>query len=244
MLPIDEPTLDAELIGARHTAVVARLRLAAEAAGRDPDAFRVVVVTKGFPIEVVLAARRAGLQRFGENRVQEAIPKVAAVADAEWHLIGHLQGNKARAAARAFAVIHSIDSLDLLRRIDRIAAEESRGPALLLEINVSGEATKAGFPAAWFEEQLRRPSELVSALGALHSVKVTGLMTIAPAGATPSEARSIFAGLRRMRDALQEAARLPYPELSMGMTADADAAVAEGATLVRVGTAIFGPRRA
>lgn len=242
MLPVDEPPLDAELIGARHAALVARLRAAAEAAGRDPDGFRVVAVTKGFPIEVVLAARRAGLRRFGENRVQEAIPKVAAAADAEWHLIGRLQANKARAAVRAFALIHSIDSLDLLLRVDRIAAEESLAPALLLEVNVSGEGTKAGFDAAWFTDQLRHPAGLISTLGALRAVRVAGLMTIAPFGAAPAEARSVFARLRGLRDALQEAAGDPYPELSMGMTADADAAVAEGATLVRVGTAIFGPR--
>lgn len=243
MLPIDEPLLDAELIGARHAALVARLRAAAEAAGRDPDTFRVVAVTKGFPIEVVLAARHAGLRRFGENRVQEAIPKVAAAADVEWHLIGRLQGNKARAAARAFALIHSIDSIELLLRIDRIAAEESLAPALLLEVNVSGEATKAGFGAEWFEDQVRRPAELIAALGALEAARVVGLMTIAPAGAAPAEARSVFAALRGLRDAVEQAAGRPYPELSMGMTADADAAVAEGATLVRVGTAIFGPRR-
>lgn len=244
MLPIDEPPLDAELIGARHAALVARLRATAEAAGRDPDAFRVVAVTKGFPIEVVRSAHAAGLRRFGENRVQEAIPKVAALPAAEWHLVGRLQANKARPAARTFAMIHSIDSLDLLRRIDRIAAEESLRPIALLEVNVSGEATKAGFPAAWLEDELRTPGELVAALGALHAARVAGLMTIAPAGVTSEEARSVFARLRRLRDALQEAAGMPFPELSMGMTADADAGVAEGATLVRVGTAIFGPRRA
>jgi hypothetical protein len=168
---------------------------------------------------------------------------VAAAPDAEWHLVGRLQANKARAAARAFALIHSIDTLDLLLRIDRIAAEESLAPSLLLEVNVSGEATKAGFAVAWFEDQLRRPAELIPALGGLAAVTVVGLMTVAPAGAAPADARSLFARLRGLRDALQVAAGRPYPELSMGMTADAEAAVAEGATLVRVGTAIFGPRR-
>ena len=244
MLPIDEPTLDAELIGSRHAALVARLRAAAEAAGRDPDAFAVVAVTKGFPIEVVRAAHDAGLRRFGENRVQEAIPKVAALPDAEWHLVGRLQANKARPAVRAFAMIHSIDSLDLLRRIDRIAAEESLHPVVLLEVNVSGEASKAGLPAAWLEDQVQRPGELVAALSALAAASVAGLMTIAPAGVPNEQARLVFGRLRGLRDALQEAAGRPLPELSMGMTADADAAVAEGATLVRIGTAIFGPRRA
>ena len=244
MQPIDEPTLDAELIASRYAALLARLRAAAEAAGRDPHAVRVVAVTKGFPIEVVQAARQAGLTRFGENRVQEAIPKVAAVPDAEWHLVGRLQGNKARSAARAFAVIHSVDSLDLLRRLDRIAVEESLAPALLLQVNVSGEPTKAGFAMAWFEDQVRRPAELIATLPDLAAARVAGLMTIAPAGASSDEARSIFAALRELRNVLQQVVGHAFPELSMGMTADAEAAVAEGATLVRVGTAIFGPRRA
>lgn len=244
MLPIDEPTLDAGLIRTRYDALASRLRAAAEAAGRDPEAVRVVAVTKGFPVAVVRAARTAGLSRFGENRVQEAIPKVAAVPDAEWHLVGRLQANKARAAARAFTAIHSVDSLDLLRRLDRIAAEESLRPTLLLEVNVSGEASKAGFPLDWFQDQLRGPAELIAALGDLAAARVAGLMTIAPAGAPAGEARAVFASLRRLRDDLEQLAGRPFPELSMGMTADAEAAVAEGATLVRVGTAIFGPRPA
>ena len=244
MLPIDEFTLDPELIRARYAALLGRLRTVAEAGGRDPDAVRVVAVTKGFPIEVVRAARQAGLTRFGENRVQEALPKVAAVPDAEWHLVGRLQANKARAAARAFAMIHSIDSLDLLRRLDRIGVEESIGPTLLLQVNISGEASKAGFELAWFEDQARRQGELHATLRDLAAARVAGLMTIAPAGVPDREARSVFARLRELRDALQEVAGRPFPELSMGMTADAEAAVAESATLVRVGTAIFGPRRA
>lgn len=244
MLPIDEPLLDAQLIGARSATLMARLRAAAEAAGRDPGAFRLVAVTKGFPVEVVRAARAAGLRRFGENRVQEAIPKAAAVPDAEWHLVGRLQANKARAAVRTFAMIHSIDSLDLLRRADRIAAEEGLAPALLLQVNVTGEATKAGLPVDWIEDQARHPGELVAALGALRAVTVAGLMTIGPAGVPSGEARSVFGRLRGARDALEQAAGRSFPELSMGMTGDADAAVAEGATLVRIGTAIFGARPA
>lgn len=242
MLPVDEPPLDAELIRSRHDALVVRLRAAAEAADRDPEAVRVVAVTKGFDLAAVRAARMAGLSRFGENRVQEAIPKVAAVPDAEWHLVGRLQGNKARPAASAFAVIHSVDSLELLRRLDRIAAEESLAPTLLLQVNVTGEASKAGFPLTWFEGELRRRGALLAALSDLSSVRVSGLMTIGPAGARSAEARSAFATLRRLRDALQQLAGRPLPELSMGMSGDAEAAVAEGATLVRVGTAIFGPR--
>src|ERR1700674_5820079 len=132
MLPVDEPPLDSELIRSRYDALVDRLRLAAEAADQDPDEVRVVAVTKGFDMAVVRAAHAAGLSRFGENRVQEALVKVAAVPNAEWHLVGHLQGNKARQAARAFAIIHSVDSIELLRRIDGSAVEELLLPTLLL----------------------------------------------------------------------------------------------------------------
>lgn len=242
MLPIDEPPLSAELIGARHGALMARLRMAAEEAGRDPDGFRVVAITKGFELPVVRAARVAGLTRFGENRVQEALPKVAAVPDAEWHLVGRLQANKARPAARAFAVIHSVDSLDLLRRLEWIAAEEGVAPSVLLQVNVSGEAGKAGFEMAWAQDQARRRADLLTSLDRLAAIRVVGLMTIGPTGAVFEAARAVFAALRQLRDALQQLGGRPLPELSMGMTADAAAAVAEGATLVRIGTALFGPR--
>jgi hypothetical protein len=242
MLPIDEPSLTPDLIGARHRALVARLGDVAERAGRDRDGFRVVAVTKGFDLGVVRAARAAGLTRFGENRVQEALPKVAAVPDAAWHLVGRLQGNKARPAARAFAVIHSVDSLDLLARLDRIAHDDGIAPGVLLQVNVSGEAAKAGFEMGWTLDQARRRGELLATLEGLAAVRVTGLMTIAPAGVAPDAARAVFAALRKLRDDLEQLGGRPLPELSMGMTADAEAAVAEGATLVRIGTAIFGPR--
>ncbi|MEX1155641.1 MAG: YggS family pyridoxal phosphate-dependent enzyme [Chloroflexota bacterium] len=242
MLPIDEPPLTPDLIAARHEALLARLGDAAERAGRERDGFRVVAVTKGFDLAVVRAARAAGLTRFGENRVQEALPKVAAVPDAEWHLVGRLQGNKARPAARAFAVIHSVDSLDLLARLDRIAHDEGITRSVLLQVNVSGEAAKAGLEMAWTVEQSRRRGELLDALDGLAAVRVTGLMTIAPAGVSPGVARAVFAALRTLRGDLEQLGGRALPELSMGMTADAEAAVAEGATLVRIGTAIFGPR--
>ncbi|MEO8251111.1 MAG: YggS family pyridoxal phosphate-dependent enzyme [Chloroflexota bacterium] len=242
MFPIDEPPLDAELIGSRFSLLVERLRAVAEASGRDPDAVRVVAVTKGFDLPVVRAAGAAGLTRFGENRLQEAIPKVAALPDAEWHLVGRLQANKARQAVRAFRVIHSVDSLELMRRLDRIAAEESLAPTLLLQVNVTGEETKAGFALPWFEDQLQRSGQLAAAVAQAGAARVTGLMTIGPARGDGREAGATFATLRRLRDALEQLTGDPLPELSMGMTADADAAVAEGATLVRVGTAIFGPR--
>jgi pyridoxal phosphate enzyme (YggS family) len=244
MLPVDEPPLTADLIRSRHDALLRRLRDAAEAAGRDPDALRLVAVTKGFGTAVIREAVAAGLSRFGENRVQEAIPKMSVAPAAEWHLVGRLQANKARSALRAFATIHSVDSLELLARLDRIAAEESRSTAVLLQVNVTGEESKAGFALDWFDEASLRPGPLSAAVGGLAAVRLAGLMTIGPAGAPLEESRQSFATLRRLRDQLQQLTGQTLHELSMGMTADADAAVAEGATLVRVGTAIFGPRPA
>ena len=242
MLPTDEPELDAGLIGSRYRERVERLRAVAERAGRDPELVRVVAVTKGFAVGVVRAARAAGLSRFGENRVQEALPKLEAVPEAEWHLVGHLQANKARRAARAFAVIHSVDSVDLLLRLERISGEEGLAPSLLLQVNVAGEASKAGFGLADIEAEIAHRGELREALASARAATVVGLMTIGPTGAPTGEARATFARLRTLRDALEQAVGHALPELSMGMTADADAAVAEGATLVRLGTAIFGPR--
>lgn len=244
MLPIDEPALSAELIRSRSDAVLARLRQGAVAAERDPTEVRLVAVTKGFGSDVIREASRAGLARFGENRVQDAIPKMAAAPEAEWHLVGHLQANKVRPAVRAFAAIHSVDSLELLSRLDRIAAEEARATSVFLQVNVTGEASKAGFRLDWFEAAVHGPGPLAVAIGDLGAARLVGLMTIGPAGAQPEESRRAFATLRRLRDQLEQLTGRPLPELSMGMTADADAAVTEGATLVRIGTAIFGPRLA
>ncbi|HTI28894.1 MAG TPA: YggS family pyridoxal phosphate-dependent enzyme [Methylomirabilota bacterium] len=242
MQPIDEPALTAELIRSRSDAVLARLRECAVTAGRDPEGVRLVAVTKGFGGDVIREAWLAGLTRFGENRVQEAIPKMDAAPGAEWHLVGRLQANKVRPAVRAFAAIHSVDSLDLLARVDRISAEERRSPSVFLQVNVTGEATKAGFPLGWFEAAVQRPGPLADAIAGLGAARLVGLMTIGPAGVLPEESRRAFATLRQLRDRLALLTGRPLPELSMGMTADADAAVAEGATLVRIGTAIFGPR--
>lgn len=244
MHPIDEPPPTAELIRARYDTLLTRLRAAADAAGRDADAIRVVAVTKGFGARAVLEAFAAGLRRFGENRVQEALPKLEAVPDGEWHLVGRLQANKARAAVRAFSVVHSVDSLDLLARLDRIAAEESRMPRVLLQVNITAEPTKAGFALDDFASGTHRSGPLSDAIQRLTAVELVGLMTIGEAGVPPEKSRSTFATLRRLRDELEQLTGRPLPELSMGMTADAEAAAAEGATLVRVGTAIFGPRPA
>jgi PLP dependent protein len=227
----EPPTSDR--IRERHDRLLARLRATADANGHDPGRLRIVAVTKSWPVEVARAALEGGLTILGENRVQEAEPKVAALPDAEWHFVGRLQSNKARRAVRTFAVIHSVDSLELLQRLDELAREESRETRFMLQVNVSGEDSKAGM----------RPEALVSADVARQAgTRLIGLMTIAPMGADDEQARAVFRHLRELRDRLEQAAGIGLPELSMGMTADADAAAAEGATLVRIGTALFGPR--
>jgi pyridoxal phosphate enzyme (YggS family) len=196
-----------------------------------------VAVTKTWPVEVCRTALAVGIEMLGENRVQEAEPKVAELPDADWHLVGRLQSNKARRAVRLFSTIHSVDTVDLLRRVDAIAADEGRRTRVLIQVNVGEEGAKAGFP----------PEELVAALSgplaALEAVELIGLMTMGRLGAPEAEARAAFARLRALRDELEQAAGIGLPELSMGMTADAEAAAGEGATLVRIGTALFGPRR-
>lgn len=227
----EPPTADR--IRERHDRLLAGLRDTAAANGHQPDLLRIVAVTKTWPVEVVRMALEAGLSRLGESRIQEAEPKIEAVPAAEWHFVGRLQSNKARRAVRGFAVIHSIDSLDLMRRIGELAAAEGRDTRLLLQVNVSGEKAKAGMA----------PEAALAGARSLAETGLIGLMTIAPMGASEDEARSVFARLRELRDRLEQAAGIGLPELSMGMSADARAAAAEGATLVRIGTALFGPRR-
>ena len=227
----EPPTSDQ--IRERHERLLARLRATAEANGHDPGRLRIVAVTKSWPVEVATAALEAGLTILGENRVQEAEPKIAALPHAEWHFIGRLQTNKARRAVRGFAAIHSVDSLDLLRRLDELAVEEARDTRVLLQVNLSGDESKAGMmPEALAAPDLELPARR----------RLVGLMTMAPMGAADDEARAVFRRLRELRDRIEQGAGIGLPELSMGMTADADAAAAEGATLVRIGTALFGPR--
>lgn len=220
-----------ELIRERHERLLERLRRAAEAGGHDPDRLRIVGVTKTHPPSLARAALTAGITRLGESRVQEAEPKIEAVPEAEWHFIGRLQSNKARRAVRRFAAIHSIDSPGLLDRVDALSAEEQVAPQVLLQVNVSGEASKAGMP----------PDALAS-VRVPHAARLVGLMTIAPMGASAAEARAVFGRLREIRDGLEQRIGHALPELSMGMSADAEAAAAEAATLVRIGTLLFGPR--
>ncbi len=218
------------------TSVLERIHAAADRAGRDPSAVRLVAVSKTMPPERILEAHAAGQRRFGENRVQELAAKAPALpGEIEWHFIGRLQKNKVRPAVRLAAWIHSADSAPLLQRIDRIAGEENRRPFVLLEINVSGEASKAGVPPA-------QAPELAAAAARCANLRLAGLMTIGPLGAGAQSLHRAFSRLRELRDELEKDLRIELPELSMGMSGDFEIAVEEGATLVRVGSAIFGPR--
>jgi pyridoxal phosphate enzyme (YggS family) len=228
-------------IAANLAAVRERIARAAVASGRTADAVRLVAVSKTFGLDAIRAAIDAGQRDFGENKVQEALPKIEALSPAHpevrWHLIGHLQSNKARKAARPFDAIHSVDSLDLLQRLDQAAAESRRRPQVLVQVDLAGEATKFG----------ATPDEaraIVRAAVSLPAVQLAGLMTLPPFYDDPVAARPAFARLRELRDALV-AEGIPaerLAELSMGMSHDFEVAIAEGATIVRVGSAIFGTR--
>jgi len=230
------PTMPAVDIVGNLTAVRKQITAAAEAAGRDPQTVRLVAVSKTVGPAAVRQAMAAGQRDFGENQVQELVRKAGALPpECTWHLIGHLQGNKVRPAVTAALCLHAVDSAELLQRIERIAAAEHRRPAVLLQINVSGEPTKSGASPADAAGLLR------CALGCDH-LSCRGLMTMAPFEASEAGLYQVFGGLRRLRDRLQDESGAALPELSMGMSGDFRIAIREGATLVRIGTAIFGPR--
>jgi pyridoxal phosphate enzyme (YggS family) len=225
----------------RLTAIRERIGAAARSAGRDPSSVRLVAVSKTFPVDAVREAFAAGQRDFGENRVQEALQKIGAAADLDirWHLLGHLQTNKARKAAPAFAMIQSVDSLELLEKLDRAAADAGARPDLLVQVDLAGETTKFGAPPA----DARR---ILDAAARCTAARVIGLMTLPPVPDIPEDARPWFRQLRDLRDRWR-AEGVPadmLAELSMGMSADFEVAVQEGATIVRVGTAIFGSRHA
>jgi len=226
-----------EGIPERVRAVRRRIEEAAAACGRDPAEIRLVAVSKTWPPQAVVAAHEAGLGVFGENYVQEARDKIAALAalPLRWHLIGHLQTNKAKFAVRLFDLIHTLDSVRLAREIDRLAARLPKVQDVLIQVSLAGEETKSGASPAEVPALLAEASRL-------SHLRVLGLMTIPPYFDDPERARPYFARLRALRDRLEEESGIALPELSMGMTGDFEAAIAEGATLVRIGTAIFGNR--
>jgi pyridoxal phosphate enzyme (YggS family) len=224
----------------RLNQVVERIQQAAQRSGREPQKIALVAVSKTVPFNRIIPFIQAGVHNFGENRVQEALQKIASAADLldmRWHLLGHLQTNKARKAAPAFDSIQSVDSIELIQKIDAAAVETGRTPELLIQVDLAGEATKFGVS----------PTEvprLLEAAAACRAARVTGLMTLPPVPESPEDARPWFARLRGLRDQWL-ASGVPAPmlrELSMGMSADFEVAVQEGSTMVRVGTAIFGSR--
>jgi len=220
----------------RLEAVKSRIAAAAEASGRDVSAVKLIAVSKTHPPESILEVIDAGHLLFGESKVQEARAKIPLLpAKARWHFIGHLQKNKIRQALPLFEMFHGIDSLELARDINRIAGESGARPQILIEVNVAGEASKFGFKP----EILRSGFEELLALDRL---QVEGLMTIPPIAEEAEASRNYFVTLRGLRDQLQTEYRVPLMELSMGMSTDYEVAITEGATMVRVGTAIFGDR--
>jgi pyridoxal phosphate enzyme (YggS family) len=220
----------------RIEAVRRRMREACRRAGRDEAGVRLVAVSKAYPPDLLCVAARHGCDCFGESRVAEALLKMEACpGNLEWHFIGHLQRNKVQQVVEAFSLLHAVDSVRLLERIEMCAAEAGRRVALCLEVNVSGEATKFGFA----------PAEVPAALEAVNAmphVDLVGLMTMAPFHPDPEAARPHFRRLRELRDDWAERSGFALETLSMGMSVDFETAIEEGATLVRVGTLLFGAR--
>lgn len=236
----------AAFIRENHQRVLDQIANAARRSNRDPDDIRLVVVTKTQPIEIVQAAIEAGVRIFGENYPEEGVMKIQSLptqSGVEWHMIGHVQSRKARLVADHFALLHSLDSLKLARRLDRFAAESSRGLPALLEFNVGGEESKSGWDAS-DESRWNALLPEIAELLDLPNLRIRGLMTMPPLGTDSEESRRFFLRLRLLRDHL--ASQFPqadWRELSMGTSTDFEVAVEEGATLVRVGTAIVGARK-
>ena len=226
-------------IADRLTEVRQRIAAAARSVGREPSSVRLIAVSKTFPIAQVREAYAAGHREFGENRVQEAVDKIDCSSDlhVRWHLLGHLQTNKARRASSAFAVIQSIDGIELMKKLDGFAADAGAAPELLLQVDLAGEETKHGVTPA-------EAQQFFDAAAGLRAARLVGLMTLPPIPQQPEDARPWFRQLRDRRDGWL-ASGVPTAmlrELSMGMSADFEVAIQEGATMVRVGTAIFGRR--
>lgn len=226
-----------------------RIAAACAAAGRPTEEVRLVAITKRQPLESVVAACRAGQWELGENRIQEALPRQTELAAnlaaaglpadrVRWHFVGHLQTNKAARAYGAFVLLHSVDSLRLGEKLSRCAQADAMGAQpILAEVNVTGEAPKHGLP-------LDGAVETIARLGALPGLELRGLMCMARFGDPEPRLRASFAALRNLAEQARQATGFGLPELSMGMSGDFAAAIAEGATLVRIGTAVFGPRSA
>ena len=214
-----------------------RICQAIQKSGRDPDSVHLVAVSKQVDMAQIEEARIAGAVIFGENKIQDAVPKVDQMGSEgiSWHFIGHLQKNKVKFLGEHFDLIHSVDSLELAEKIAAQCQTENRVQSVLLQVNVSGETAKFGMEPGELEKQM-------VAFSRLKGIRVEGLMTIPPYHPNPENSRRHFSRLRGFRDQCEKQNRLSLHKLSMGMTNDFEVAVEEGATLVRVGTAIFGPR--
>ena len=215
-----------------------RIRAACGRRGRDPGSVSLLAVTKSHPPEVVAAAAQLGLNLFGENKMQEAKAKIPLCpGKLHWHFIGHLQSNKCRDAVELFEMIQSVDSLSLAREIAKRAEQAAKTLPVLLEVNVAGEASKFGY----------RPERLLAELKeiqALPRIEIRGLMTVPPYVSDPEKARPHFRRLRELKACAEQVLGAPLPHLSMGMSGDFEVAIEEGATIIRIGTALFGPRNA
>lgn len=218
------------------TKVNERIAAACQRVGRDKDTVTLLGVSKGQPPQKIEQFMQLGLHLFGENRVQEAKIKIPQCSGkARWHMIGHLQSNKCRDAVQFFSMIQSVDSVELAEEIDKWADKAAKTMPILLEVNVAGESTKFGF----------QPAQLLAQLGAINRlprIEIHGLMTIAPWTPNAEKVRPIFQRLRELRTECEQQLGAPLPHLSMGMSGDFEVAIEEGSTLVRIGTALFGPR--
>ncbi|HZM05688.1 MAG TPA: YggS family pyridoxal phosphate-dependent enzyme [Candidatus Saccharimonadales bacterium] len=215
-----------------------RVAAACQRVGRDPASVTLLTVSKGHPAEVVRAASELGLVLFGENRVQEAKIKISQCPNRiRWHLIGHLQSNKCRDTVHFFEMIQSVDSLELAREINKWAEKSVKTMPILLEVNIAGESSKFGYPPEKVTQDLAE-------INRLPKIEVHGLMTVAPWTTEPEKVRPVFQRLRELKSACEDILGAPLPHLSMGMSGDFEVAVEEGATMIRLGHALLGPRKA
>lgn len=221
-------------IAENHADIEAKIKAACDRAGRERASVLLLPVSKGHSAELVEEAAGLGLRIFGENKVQEAKGKIPQCSSRlQWHMIGHLQSNKARDAVQLFSLIQSIDSLSLAEEVNKWAEKLSKRVPILLEVNTAGEASKFGFS----------PENLpVEEINQFSRLELQGLMTVAPYTPTPERVRPYFRKLRELKDECSQRLDAPLPHLSMGMSGDYEIAIEEGATIVRIGTALFGPR--
>ena len=238
------------MLAERLSAVRERIRLVAGEAGRNAEDITLIAVSKTHSVDLIEQAYQLGLRHFGENRIEEAEEKIPALSkypDITWHMIGHIQSRKVKRVPSLFSIVHSVDRVKVAEKLGQQASSLGKPLDVLLEVNVSGEESKHGFSLNKWEQddqQLAAFGVAVRHLTEGPGVRLVGLMTMAPFGQNPEASRPFFASLARLRDTMKE--RFPdqsWSHLSMGMTGDFEVAIEEGATMVRIGTAIFGPRR-